>query len=87
MKSVLLHKRFQKKYAKLSEKIKESFKERRNLFLDDINSPLLSIHLLHGKYSGYKSFNVTGDIRVVFKEIEKGAFLFLDIGTHGDLYY
>jgi len=85
MKSILLHKHFEKKYSKLPKKIKDAFKERRNLFLADIHNPLLDVHMLHGKRKGYQSFNVTGDIRVIYEETE-GIFLFVDIGTHGELY-
>ena len=86
MKSILLHKHFEKRYAKLSKKIKVAFKERKILFLENMYNPLLGTHALHGKYKGYQSFNVTGDIRVVYKEEEKDIFLFADIGTHPELY-
>lgn len=86
MKSILLHKHFEKRYAKLSKKFKEAFRERKNLFLEDMHNPLLETHALHGRYKGYQSFNVTGDIRVVYKEEEKDIFLFTDIGTHPELY-
>lgn len=86
MRSIFLHKRFEKRYAKLPKKIKELFKERRTLFLVEPENPLLGIHILHGKLNGYKSFNVTGDIRVLYKEIREEVFLFVDIGTHEELY-
>lgn len=86
MAHIVLHKNFEKKYAKLSKKTKDSFKERRNLFLEDRGNYLLSVHPLHGRFHGYKSFNVTGDIRVVYKEMKEEAFLFVDIGTHEELY-
>lgn len=86
MKSILLHRNFERKYSKLSKKLKEAFKERRTFFLEDANSHLLGIHPLHGEYLGYKSFNVTGDIRVIYKELEEETFLFVDIGSHEDLY-
>lgn len=86
MKSIFLHKHFEKKYSKLSQKIKKAFKERRDLFLENAYDPILGIHALHGERKGYKSFNVTGDIRVVYKESPKDVFLFADIGTHGELY-
>jgi len=85
MKSILLHRNFEKKYSKLPKKIKDAFKKRRNLFLADIHSPLLDVHMLHGKRNGYRSFNVTGNIRVIYQETEE-VFLFVDIGTHGELY-
>ena len=86
MKSIILHKHFEKKYSKLSKKIKEAFKERRNLFLEDMYNSSLSTHALHGEYKGYMSFNVTGNIRVVYKEEKKDIYLFVDIGTHPELY-
>jgi len=86
MKSILLHKHFEKKYSKLPKKIKEAFKERRNLFFEDMHNPILGTHALHGKYKGYQSFNVTGDIRVVYKEVGVDILLFADIGTHPELY-
>ena len=86
MRSVILHKHFEKKYSKLSKKIKDVFKERRDLFLEDANNYLLGVHMLQGEYKGYKSFNVNGDVRVIYKEIGKEVFLFVDIGTHGELY-
>ncbi|MHB8710445.1 MAG: type II toxin-antitoxin system RelE/ParE family toxin [Minisyncoccota bacterium] len=86
MRSILLHTHFEKKYSKFPKKVKDAFKERRNLFLYDMGNPLLSIHMLHGEHKGYKSFNVTGDIRVIYKEVKKDVFLFVDIGTHGELY-
>ena len=81
-----MHKHFGKKYSKLSKKVKDAFKERRDLFLENIHDPLLCVHMLHGEYKGYKSFNVTGDIRVIYKEVKEEVFLFVDIGSHGELY-
>lgn len=86
MRNIFLHKRFEKRYSKLPKKIKNAFKERRDLFLEDVYNPILNVHMLHGEHKGYRSFNVTGDIRVVFKEVEKDVFLFVDIGSHGELY-
>lgn len=86
MKSIILHKRFEKSYLKFTKKIKDSFKKRRDLFLENNKDPLLGVHLLHGEYDGFQSFKVTGDIRVIFKEIKKNIFLFLDIGSHSELY-
>ena len=63
----ILHKNFEKSYSKQSALIKKAFIERRNLFLIDQQHPLLNNHTLHGKWIGYRSINITGDIRVVFK--------------------
>jgi addiction module RelE/StbE family toxin len=83
---IILHKNFIKAYTLLSLKNKKAFKKRRDLFLKDINSPLLRNHPLHGVYDDYRSFNVTGDLRVIYKEIEKNTYVFVMIGSHSDLY-
>ena len=86
MPAIILHKNFIKAYTMLSDKNKTAFKKRRDVFLRDVNSPLLHNHALHGVYSGYRSFNVTGDLRVIYKEIEKDVYVFVLIGSHSDLY-
>ena len=65
MRAIIVHKQFEKNYSKLQTKIKDSFKERRDLFVNDKDNPILNIHTLHGKYAKCFSFNVTGDISVV----------------------
>ena len=86
MRSIILHKHFEKRYSKCPRKVQDAFKEKRNLFLENIDNPLLGVHMLHGEYKGYKSFNVTGDIRVLYKEVKEEVFLFVDIGSHSELY-
>ncbi len=83
---ILLHKNFQKHYLKLTESQKKKFKERRNLFLQDEFNPALNNHSLRGKYLGYRSINITGDLRVIFKKEVNGNIMFIDLGSHSNLY-
>ncbi len=83
---IFLHKSFIKRYAKLKETEKTKFKERRELFLNDLYDPILNNHALTGKYAGCRSFNVTGDLRVVYDIISKDTVLFVTIDTHSNLY-
>lgn len=83
---ILLHKTFIKQHKKLRLMEKEKFKDRRNMFLVDSSNPVLNNHPLHGKYSEYRSINITGDIRVVHKVLNKDTVLFTDIGSHSELY-
>ena len=83
---IFLHKNFVKKYAKLRLSEKARFKERRNLFLEDPHNPLLNNHALTGKYTGSRSINVIGNLRVVYDIINKDSVLFIDIDTHSNLY-
>lgn len=79
------HKNFIKGYKRLTQSQKNKFKERRNMFLQDEFNPVLNNHALTGRYKGYRSFNVTGDIRVVFVR-EDNAVFFVAIDSHSNLY-
>ncbi len=87
---IILHKRFEKKFSKLRVSEKNSFKERRNLFLEDPYNPILNNHALNptGKHVFLRSINITGDLRLIFKIIdsENNIYQFLDIDTHSNLY-
>lgn len=79
-------KNFKKSFAKLLPKTQQQFAERLSLYLDDPQYPLLHVHGLHGDWSGYQSFNVTADLRVIFTIRDNGTTLYLDtIGTHSQL--
>lgn len=51
----------------------------------DSDHPLLNNHPLYGKWEGCWSINVTGDIRAIYKT-EGFIAIFLEIGSHGQLY-
>lgn len=82
---ILYHKEFVKRYKKLSAKIKEIFEERLKLFIEDEFDPILNNHPLKGKYEEYRSINVTGNIRAVFKRTADEA-IFVIIDSHSNLY-
>lgn len=83
---ILLHKNFEQKYQKLRPNEKQKFKERRDIFQQNPLHPILKNHPLKGKYIGYRSINITGDLRVVYKLLDKDTVLFADIDTHSNLY-
>ncbi len=82
---ILTSKNFEKGIIKLNTKVYKKFKERRDLFVRDIFNKLLCNHKLDGKYKGCRSFNISGDYRVIYKEVSKDTYLFLKIGTHSEL--
>ena len=82
----LFHRRFEKKFTKLSAKLKKQFKERKDLFIVDPYNRILNNHPLKGKYSGCYSINITGDIRAVYEFVGKDVVYFIDIDTHPHLY-
>lgn len=83
---IIFHKNFEKQYKKLSDKIKQKVKEKNIIFEKDHYDSALNNHALHGKYMGYRSISVTGNIRIVYKFLDKNTILFAEIGTHSELY-
>lgn len=83
-------KKFVKDYERAGLKIKKSVKERVDLFNKDPFHPKLRNHPLSGKYSGYRSINITGDWRAVFSEQGSSGndlvVIFEMLGTHSQLY-
>lgn len=84
---IILHKKFKKKFKKLSPKIKRNYFERADLFLRDPFHPLLNNHPVDPIYPpGWRSINITGDYRVLFEPQSKNIVMFMKIGTHSELY-
>ncbi len=82
---ILFHKDFEKQYKNLTPSQRQKFKERRDLFLQDQFNPVLNNHSLKGRYLGYRSINITGDLRVIY--IQKGdRVIFVTIDSHSNLY-
>ncbi len=79
------HRNFKKQFNKLTESQKRKFRERRDIFLRDEFNPVLNNHALKGIYQGYRSINVTGDIRAIYKKISS-VVIFVAIGSHSRLY-
>jgi len=77
---------FRKMYRKLPAPLKQKFGERLDLLLEYGEHPLLNIHFLAGDWRGYKSMNVTGDIRAVFEVVSDAEIAFEAIGSHSQLY-
>lgn len=83
---ILLHKTFEKKYAKVPAKIQKQFKERRNIFITNPSHPTLNVHPLSGDRDGQWSFNVTSDWRVLYMYVDEDTIIFIDLDTHSNLY-
>ncbi len=84
--NVVTSREFNKQFSNQTKKIKSRFNERVNLFFEDMRHSSLNIHKLSGKYEGLWSFNVTGDIRVIFDLNQKDTVILVAIGTHSKLY-
>lgn len=82
---IVFHKDFAKDFKKLPPKLREKFKDRLLQFERDEFDPILNNHALKGKYQGYRSINVTGDLRAVYKKVSNTA-IFVAIDSHSNLY-
>ncbi|MBI2448468.1 type II toxin-antitoxin system mRNA interferase toxin, RelE/StbE family [Candidatus Microgenomates bacterium] len=80
------HRHFDKRYLNLSAKQKAKCKERLALFFQDEFCPILGNHPLKGKYQGYRSINIGGDLRAIYKKTATDAVVFVAVDTHSKLY-
>lgn len=82
------HDRFVKHYAKRIRPngvLDTAFTRRMNTFLQNSKHPLLRDHALTGDLIGFRSFSITGDIRVIYRTMGSVIQLY-DIGTHTQVY-
>ena len=77
--------RFRKNFKKYPQKIRADAFERLGLLEKNEFDYELNNHKLSGKYGEYRSINVTSDIRILYKKVKDGFYLFA-IGTHSELY-
>lgn len=80
------HKNFGRKLNKLKPNEQQKTIERINLFIIDSYNPILNNHPLKGKYLGYNSINISGDLRAIFKYISDSKCIFITIDSHSNLY-
>jgi addiction module RelE/StbE family toxin len=78
--------KFIKQYRKLPPKLQTQFDSRLRLFLIDRTAPMLRVHPLKGKFQGYWSLNVSGDLRAIYLEHGEELIIFAFLGTHSELY-
>jgi mRNA-degrading endonuclease YafQ of YafQ-DinJ toxin-antitoxin module len=83
---IIFHKKFIKDFAILRPEQKLKFKERRTLFESNPFDPTLKNHSVERAYPGWRSINITGDIRALYEEKSEDVAVFMKIGTHSQLY-
>jgi len=88
VKPVRRHRNFEKNFRKRiapNPKLLLQFEDRLELFLSGFRGYPLDDHSLSGKLIGKRAFSVAGDIRVIYEELED-SIIFIDIGTHNQVY-
>lgn len=88
MKPIRLSKYFEKSYKKRIAPIENM----RNAYITSIaafqageRGQPLNDHVLKRKLKGKRAFSIASDIRVVYEETEE-AIIFLDVGSHNQVY-
>jgi addiction module RelE/StbE family toxin len=67
-------------------KLVNQYAKRYGFFVADRQNLLLKDHQLTGDLAGKRAFSIGGDLRVVYREKEKGVVEFMDIGSHNQVY-
>lgn len=74
------------KRIKPKQNLLQQYIIRYQLFINDRKNSLLSDHRLTGDLEGKRAFNITGDIRVIYRQTDDKEIEFLDIGSHSQVY-
>lgn len=80
---------FVKKLKKIDIRVRNNVKEKILLFSKEPQNLSLNNHSLRDEYRGYRSIDITGDWRAIFRVEfvgEERIAYFTNIGTHKELY-
>lgn len=86
---IKLYSSFDKSYKKrisLNIKLAIQTQKRIALFESNPNDPILKDHPLTGTKKGLRSFSVSGDIRIIYMPVLDKEVIFVDIGSHNQVY-
>lgn len=62
------------------------FWQKVDMFTQEPFDPQLRTHKLSGRLDGLWSFSIQYDVRVVFYFVDSARVLFVDVGTHDEVY-
>ena len=83
---VIYERPFERQYKKLTKDLQDKMWERFALLVREPAHPLLNDHKLNPPYIGYRSINITGDIRLVYKKGDVQTYYLRAVGTHHQLF-
>lgn len=79
-------KNFKKQYKKLPRKVQMKVLAKLEVFANDEYNQSLRNHALRGKYQGYRSIDISGDVRALYYKKGTTIIIFAFVGTHAELY-
>lgn len=77
---------FSKRAKKLSTKERDLLDQKTEIFQISPGDPRLKVHRLGGKLREYMAFSLTHGKRVKFILVENNRALFVDVGSHDEIY-
>lgn len=79
---------FKKAFKRISRSktLEKKFWSRVEIFIENPGDVRLKTHKLSGKLKDLWSFSVEYDVRVIFYFVDKSRVVFIDIGTHNEVY-
>jgi len=86
--NIVWHRNFKKHYKKRVlpySNINLKFKKKVKIFVENSKNLILKDHQLTGNKKEFRSFWITGGIRVTYK-IKRDVIEFYDIGSHNQVY-
>ncbi len=86
---ISFHPSYHKAYKKrilINPKLDAKTVERIKLFQEDPTNPILKDHQLQGKKASFRAFWITCDIRIVYLPVSDTEVIFIDIGSHNQVY-
>lgn len=86
MYQLVFGRQFLKTAEKLDEKLKSKLKSSLDVFLENPFNPILHSKPLTGSLSGYYSFRLGKNYRVIFRFISKDKVYLINIGNRKDIY-
>jgi len=76
---------FEKKFKKLPPNVQKTAAKKILFFENNPHHPSLNTHKLKGHLSGFWSFYINNDFRVLFRFLKNNEVIYYDIDTH-DIY-
>ena len=80
------HREFERQSKKLSQVIREKMWQRIALMVTEEFHSILYNHKLNPPYEGYRSINITGDYRLIYKKLGPDTYYLRAVGTHHQLF-
>jgi len=74
------------KRIKSNRSLCNKYKQRLLLFMSNSSNPILKDHGLIGTMRDFRSFSITGNIRVIYQQESEDIVNFIDIGSHNQVY-